>query len=180
LTGEEIFSGFLAANEEAQVAMGVQVDSPWPWKGSPFEWMMRLASRRRGKAGELLAAAWMRTLGYRVEPPLSGDHDRLVNGRKVEIKMSTLWEGGTYVFQQLRDQDYECAFLLGISPTIAHAWLLPKSVAFARSVPQHGGARGSDTRWLSFAASAPPDWLDEYGGSLSECVAVLASVLEKP
>lgn len=174
---EDVFGGFLVANEEAQVAMGVREDTPWPWAGSPFEWMMRLPSRRRGKAGELVAAAWMRLLGYNVAPPKSGDHDRLVEGRKVEIKMSTLWEGGTYVFQQFRDQDYEYAFLLGISPTIAHAWFMAKEIALARSVPQHGGSRGSDTRWLSFPASAPPAWLRDHGGPLSNCASVLAAML---
>jgi hypothetical protein len=81
--------------------------------------MMRLPSRWGGKAGELLGAAWLRRLGFKVTPPLSGDHDRVVNGHKIEFKMSTLWEQGNCVFQQFRDQDYEYAFLLGISPTIA-------------------------------------------------------------
>lgn len=98
--------------------------------------------------------------------PLSGDHDRVVSDRKVEIKFSTLWEQGDYVFQQLRDQDYELVVLLGVSPTAAHGWVVPKVVAMANSRPQHGGARGSDTRWLRFRAANPPPWMSEFGGEL--------------
>jgi len=120
---------FLKANEDAQVEMGLR-ERVSPWAGSPFEWLMSLPSRSRGKAGEVLAAAWLARNGHRVASPTSADHDRRVNGAKIEIKMSTLWTGGNYVFQQLRDQDYEYVFLLGISPTTASAWFVPKAVAF--------------------------------------------------
>lgn len=165
MTPDEAFEAFLEANRDAQVAMGTatKVD---PWEGSPFEWIMRLASRSRGKAGEVLVEAWLRRLGFRVDRPLSGDHDRVVSGQKVEIKFSTLWAQGDYVFQQLRDQDYEVVVLLGVSPTAAHGWVVPKAVAMEYSVPQHGGARGSDTRWLRFRAASPPSWMSEFGGEL--------------
>ncbi|MCA1836396.1 MAG: hypothetical protein LC721_08750 [Actinobacteria bacterium] len=162
---DESFEAFLLANRDAQKAMGT-ADREDPWAGSPFDWLMRLPSRSRGKAGELLAEAWLRRLGLRVDRPVSGDHDRVVAGKKVEIKFSTLWAGGEYVFQQLRDQDYELVLLLGVSPTMAHGWVVPKWEAFERAVPQHGGARGSDTRWLRFSASAPPAWLSAFGGDL--------------
>jgi hypothetical protein len=157
------FEVFLLANQDAQEAMGTAAAVD-PWAGSPFEWIMRLPSRRRGKAGEILVEAWLRRLGFQVDRPLSGDHDRLVNGRKTEIKFSTLWAGGDYVFQQLRDQDYELLVLAAVSPAAAHGWVVPKAVGIKRSIPQHGGARGSDTRWLRFRASARPPWLAEFGG----------------
>lgn len=159
----EPFEVFLLANQDAQEIMGTASGAD-PWAGSPFEWIMRLASRRRGKAGEVLVEAWLGRLGFRVGRPVSGDHDRVVNDRKIEIKFSTLWEGGDYVFQQLRDQEYELVILLAVSPAAANGWVVPKAVAIERSVPQHGGARGSDTRWLRFKAAAPPTWLAEYGG----------------
>lgn len=167
MTPDEAFNAFLEANRDAQELMGTATKED-PWAGSPFEWIMRLASRRRGKAGEVLVEAWLRRLGLDVGRPLSGDHDRVVNGRKVEIKFSTLWEQGDYVFQQLRDQDYELVVLLGISPTSAHGWIVPKAEAIEHSVPQHGGARGSDTRWLRFRAADPPSWMAEFGGELLE------------
>ena len=167
MTPDEAFNAFLEANQDAQEVMGT-ASSADPWAGSPFEWIMRLASRRRGKAGEVLVEAWLRRLGFDVGRPRSGDHDRVVAGRKVEIKFSTLWEQGDYVFQQFRDQDYELVVLLGVSPTAVHGWVVPKEVAIEHSVPQHGGARGSDTRWLRFRAATPPSWMGAYGGDLFE------------
>lgn len=96
-----------------------------------------------------------------------------MNGRAVEIKLSTLWDQGVYKFQQLRDQDYEFVLLLGLSPTVAHSWCVPKGDAITNSIPQHGGAAGSDTRWISFRAESPPPWLNPFGGELDAAVAVL-------
>lgn len=91
------FELFLLANRDVQAAMG-RASRADPWAGSPFEWLMRLPSRTRGKAGELLGEAWLTRLGYDVGRPVSSEHDRIVNGRKVEIKFSTLWAQGEYVF----------------------------------------------------------------------------------
>ncbi len=172
MTAEELFDAFLAAAEDAQEQMGVR-EKVSPWVESPFAWAMLLSSRSRGKAGELTASAWLRRLGYDVRPPRSSGHDRIVEGLPTEIKFSTLWKSGQYVFQQLRDQDYTHALLLGISPHDASAWFAPKDAAFRNAVPQHGGSKGVDTRWVRFPAASPPQWLADYGGSLRECAAVL-------
>lgn len=173
---EADFETFLAANQDAQLAMGVREGSS-PWVGSPFEWVMSLASRSRGKAGEMLVEAWLRRIGLTVRPPANSGHDRLVNGSKIEIKFSTLWQAGQYVFQQLRNQDYEHVLLLGISPQEVSVWMPPKAVAFDHAIPQHGGAAGTDTRWLRFDAAAPPGWLHDYGGSLAEGAAYIRRIL---
>ncbi|MGH9894733.1 MAG: hypothetical protein ACREA0_22685 [bacterium] len=173
---DEAFESFLEANREAQLAMGAAAGDDL-YAGSPFEWIRKIASsRRRGKAGEVLAAAWLGRLGFDVGPPVSSGHDRLVNSRKVEIKFSTLWNGSNYVFQQLRDQDYELVVLMGLSPTTAHAWIVPKADAIANSVPQHGGAAGTDTRWIAFPADTPPGWLRQFGGEISAAEAVARRV----
>lgn len=173
---ETEFETFLAANQDAQLAMGVR-EASTPWAGSPFEWVMALASRSRGKAGEKLAEAWLRRSGFRVEPPRNSGHDRVVNDNPIEIKFSTLWQSGQYVFQQLRDQDYKYILLLGVSPHEVSVWMPPKAVAFEHAVPQHGGSLGTDTRWLRFNASSPPSWLGAFGGTLGEGAAYIKSVL---
>lgn len=170
------YEAFLAANQDAQVEMGVR-DAATPWAGSPFEWVMSLASRSRGKAGEKLAEAWLRRLGLSVSPPRSSEHDRIVNGVPIEIKFSTLWRSGQYVFQQLRDQDYLHVLLLGLSPHEVSIWMPPKMDAFENAIPQHGGKSGTDTRWLRFDASAPPAWLEPFGGSLADGAVYIKGVL---
>ncbi len=165
----------LAANDQAREVL-VSKDAN-PWLGSPFEWLMSLPSRSRGAAGEAIAAAWLGLSGFAVGRPLNSGHDRLVNGHKVEIKLSTLWKGGNYVWQQIRDQDYEYVLLLGLSPASASAWCVPKQVAHDVSVPQHGGLAGTDTRWLTVKATATPAWMKEWGGSLDDFLAVAQRML---
>lgn len=169
------WDSLLVANDQAREALVSKVANPWV--GSPFEWLMSLPSRSRGAAGEAITAAWFELAGLDVSRPLNSGHDRLINGHKVEIKLSTLWKGGNYVWQQIRDQDYEYVVLLGLSPTTASAWCVPKNVAHEKSVPQHGGAVGTDTRWLTVKALVTPHWMREWGGSLDACLSVAQRVL---
>lgn len=168
------YEALLEANGDAQVRMG-KADANDPWAGSPFEWIVRLPSRSRGRAGELIVESWLEAMAFEVRPPTNSGHDRTVSGRRVEIKFSTLWESGGYVFQQLRDQDYEYVVMLGISPTTAQCWIIPKDEAFSRAVPQHGGAAGRDTKWLRIPASNPPEWMGQYGGELESALPILAA-----
>ena len=150
------------------------------WQGSPFYWIKGRPSRQIGAIGEVLVERWAQSHGFDVKKPRSSDHDRQINGLKVEIKFSTLWtDNEIFKFQQLRDQDYEYCFLLGISPFDVQAWFVPKS-ALAQDrppelVPQHGGSRGQDTKWLSFQAASPPAWLSPFGGRLTQ----LADLIEQ-
>ncbi len=147
-----------------------------PWVGSPFAWILTLPSRTRGAVGEQIVTDWLTSNGCSVARPPHSGCDRVVNGINMEIKFSTRWESGGYVFQQLRDQDYSSVFCLGISPNEVHAWLIPKGIAWEHSTPQHGGKIGTDTRWLSFAADSPPSWLTAYGGSLADVLPLLQSL----
>ena len=146
---------------------------PETWRGSPFAWILRLPSRRRGKVGEMLVEAWCRAHGLVVQPAPDPEADRLIEGRRVEIKFSTPWNEKEYVFQQIRDQRYDWLFLLGLSPGAVHAWLAPKREGWAHAAPQHGGRRGTDTRWLRIRPDAPPAWLDAYGGTPADVLAIL-------
>jgi len=151
-----------------------------PWAGSPFAWIRARPSRQVGKIGEQLVAGWCAAKGLDVARSPNSDSDRVINGRLVEIKFSTLWAGGGYKFQQIRDQRYQVAFLLGLSPFHANAWVVPKAVLMERPFraglsAQHGGQAGTDTAWLAFPATSPPGWLSEFGGSLSAAFALMAA-----
>ena len=58
--------------------------------------------------------------------------DRVIEGLRVEIKGSTRWKTRGFKFQQLRDQRYDVAICLGISPFDAHCWTIPKEVIVAQ------------------------------------------------
>jgi hypothetical protein len=142
-----------------------------PWAGSPFTWIRRCPSRQRGAIGEQLVAGWCAAKGLDVIRTRDSEADRVIQGHRVEIKFSTLWEKGIYKFQQVRDQDYEVLFCLGISPFDAHAWLLPKSVLLDYVIGhtgQHTGAAGTDTAWITVVPGAAPAWMAPYGDRLGD------------
>lgn len=149
------------------------------WEGSPFEWILGCPSRQRGKIGEQLIAGWCAARDLNVTRSPNSDADRIIEGKRVEIKFSTEWKTGGYKFQQLRNQDYDYLICLGISPFSAHAWIMKKSqIPFAKLRHQHGGSRGKDTWWLTVDPDNPPQWLAEFGGSLQAVMNKLKSFRE--
>src|ERR1051326_1971031 len=87
-----------------------------PWAGSQFEWALKLPSASKGKLGKRLIYQWCAVKGLSIDSSPDSEADMLINGHRVEIKFSTLWEANIYKFQQIRDQNYEYAVCLGISP----------------------------------------------------------------
>ena len=140
------------------------------WAGSPFEWIIKLPSRQKGKIGQQMVAAHCRESGLQViEGVGDSEANLLIDEHRVEVKFSTLWETGIYKFQQLRDQNYEFIFFLGISPHAAHAWVFPKTeIPFDELPKQHGGKHGTATWWVSFIPNNPPQWMRKQSGNLSE------------
>ena len=146
------------------------------WANSPFLWIRSQPSRRVGKIGEQLVAGWCAAKGLSVEPSRDTEADRIISGKRVEIKFSMLWESGVYTFQQFRDQRYEYAICLGISPFDAHCWVLSKEVLKEKVIghrPQHKGRAGTETFWLSIDPANPEEWLKRYGGTLREAYDIL-------
>lgn len=139
------------------------------WVGSPFFWLLKEPSGTKGKVIEKAIKIWCDSLGLKVTKAKDAQADLIVEGKRVEVKMSTLWTGDNiYKFQQIRNQAYDMAFFVGISPNEVHAWVIPKAVVIEKSVPQHTGNVGKDTRWLTVSVSQIPEWLEEYGGRLSQ------------
>ncbi|HYD93258.1 MAG TPA: hypothetical protein VEB18_02265 [Candidatus Paceibacterota bacterium] len=148
------------------------------WEGSPFAWIIRRrSSRQRGKIGEELVTEWCKENGLRVERCPDSDADCLIEGKRVEIKFSTLWEGGSYRFQQLRDQNYDYLLCLGVSPFTVHAWIMKKSeIPFDMLKHQHKGKQGLDTWWFSVTPGKEPEWLKQHGGTLEDVLTVLKTL----
>lgn len=129
------------------------------WEGSPFEWIKYRPSRSIGAIGEKIVASWLALHDFNVTRSPDSDADRLIEGKRAEIKFSTLWKNGTYLFEQIRDQNYDFAIFLGVSPHDAHCWVVPKNEIIRMwkkehlLMPQHGGAKGNDTTWARLSPS---------------------------
>ncbi len=150
------------------------------WAGSPFAWIRTKSSRRRGKIAEQLLSGWAAAKGLNVERSPDAEADRLIERRRVETKSSTRWATGCFRFQQLREQNYEYAVLLGIMPFDVRCWVVPKGLAIRKATPQHTGRRGRDTFWLSFDAADAPSWLRQYGGPLRKALAIMKHWMRPP
>ncbi len=151
-------------------------EGPDPWIGSPFAWIRALPPRKKGKIGEQLIAGWCAAKGLDVVASPDAEADRIIAGRRVEVKFSLLWESGVYVFQQLRDQDYGFAICLGVSPFDAHCWVISKELLGEHvlgKTPQHRGKSGTDTFWIQFRPDECPVWLQPCGGRLADAFKIL-------
>ena len=149
------------------------------WQDSPFAWIRQRPSRQKGKIGEQLVAGWVASKGLNVTKSPDSDADMIIEGIRVEIKFSTLWKSGVYKFQQIRDQNYSVIVCLGISPFDASGWAIPKKEIMNHATPQHSGATGTDTKWLSVSPGSEPEWLRPWGGKLSCMYEVLLELCSR-
>lgn len=134
------------------------------WRHSPFEWILKRPSRQRGKIGEQLIAGWCTAKDLNVSRSPDSQADKIIEGKRIEIKFSTLWQNGTYTFQQLRDQRYDAIIFVGLSPFNAHVWIcLKTAIPWSQLKHQHGGVSGRDTWWFKVNPAQPPSWLGSSG-----------------
>jgi len=152
------------------------------WFGSPFEWVLKLPPGSKGKLGKRLVYQWCAIKGLSVDSSPDSQADMIINGHRVEIKFSTLWEANIYKFQQLRDQNYEYAVCLGISPSEAHCWVISKKILrqyVIGHMGQHTGSKGQETAWFPVNPQSPPSWLLPFGGTLEQAYKVLKGLSSK-
>lgn len=164
-------TAFLDVADELEVEFSRPPEDPW--ENSRFRWVKDLPSSTKGALGERWFSQWARKHGISVSRHKGSQADRLVEGRPVEVKFSTLWKGGFYKFQQIRDQAYEHVVCFGLSPSAAHCWIVPKEIVRQHATGQHTGNKAAETAWVRIAPHAPPAWIQPYGGTLEEALAIL-------
>ena len=141
------------------------------WKGSPFEWLLQLPARQKGALGGRLVASWCASKGLPTDRSKGSSENLVINGNKIAIKFSTLWNNGKYSFQQIRKDDFDYVLCFGISPNEAHCWILERDYAISHAKAQH-----KTEYWISFNPQSPPEWLNGFGGSLDQAYQILKTL----
>lgn len=107
---------------------------------------------------------FMESLGWEVTKPENTDHDRIIDGYKTEIKVSTTWDEtlDNWTWQQIRDQDYERAIFVGVNPNDISIWWVTKDdlrkyIIGRDSKRQHAGKDGGQALyWIQ--GSSGENW----------------------
>lgn len=142
------------------------------WKSSPFKWIKECSSRKIGAIGEQILSNFLENYGIDVKRSPDSSCDRIINGKRVEIKTSTLWSSGLYKFQQIRDQDYDYIILFGISPNEIHFWLIDKKTIIKMWKTdgiisgQHTGKAASETAWITLTPDNTDNNFKMFGNSV--------------
>jgi len=141
------------------------------WEGSPFEWLLQLSARQKGALGGRLVASWCASKGLPTDRSKDPGENIIINGNKLSIKFSTLWNNGKYNFQQIRSDGYDYVLCFGLSPTEAHCWIFNLDFAI-----QHAKSQHKSEFWISFDPQKPPEWIRGCGGNLDEAFQVLKNL----
>lgn len=142
------------------------------YRHSPFLPLWQMSSRRKGSQMEHICERVLGRAGYPVQRAGSSDHDRRINGIRVEVKGSFLWEGRypRFTWQQIRtDQDYEVLLLLAFHPEylsirgatreVAHQHLAVQDANGQWPYNQHGGKRAHSGTYVMHGSFADYPWL---------------------
>ena len=158
----------LFARLSSEIYRKYETDEADAWKDSCFEWIHTAPSARKGAVGKALVRRWAEEQGRQISRALEKGHSFCVDGLRVAVKLSLVWSDGLFAFEQLRDEPYDVACLLGLEPDRVHLWCVPKPVLLQNAPGQHTGAQARETRWIQFPAADPPGWLVPYGDTPAE------------
>jgi site-specific DNA-methyltransferase (adenine-specific) len=150
-----------------------------PWENSPFEWILKLPPRKKGKLGGDLIASWLASKGLSIEATKDSSETISINGLRFATKFSTLWANDIYRFQQVRATGFDYVICLGISPFNAHCWVVERQYAISNAKPQHRrGAKVADY-WIEVHPKKPEKWIGDCGGTLEQTYRILKTLKKK-
>lgn len=148
------------------------------WENSPFEWVIKLPPRKKGKLGGKLVASWLASKDLNIDTAKDSSETISVNGHKIAIKFSTLWANEVYTFQQIRNSGYKYIICLGLSPYHIHCWVFDRQYAIENSKKQHKGGSKSEY-WMTIDPKNVPEWAKEHGGTLDKAYKLLKKKVKK-
>ena len=111
---------------------------------SPFKDIISLPPATKGKRYEQIVDHTMTRMGYDVQPNQTAEYDRVINGKRVEIKGSSLAADKNFKFHQIRlNDDYDQLLLICFWPLDCRMFILEKDdISKSKMVTNdHGGDR---------------------------------------
>ena len=120
------------------------------WEDSPFFKLKCMKAKQAGSRYEKIVESIFTNAGMIVESPTNTDHDRIVDGEKIEIKGSMITKGSDdcFSFLQIRPkQEYDTVVFLAIYFHEIHMYEMSKAdvkkkIKEGVFKPQHGGKKG--------------------------------------
>ena len=124
---------------------------------SPFKHLKPMHAKQKGSRFEKIVSNVLTQLGHTIQKAENSDHDRIINGVKVEIKGATLVKKKDYFsFLQIRpDQDYHLMMFAMFYPNDFVLMEMEKeqvikNVELGIFKKQHEGKSGSSKTYLYF------------------------------
>lgn len=144
------------------------------YAGSVFYPLKQLSSKKKGKYFESIFEEYCVSKGKVVQKPLNSDHDRIVDGLKVEVKGSFLWSNiHRFRWQQIRPaQDYDIMVFIAVYYSKIHFGFATKDTV-TKYVQvqnekgewihnQHGGKRVNSGTFFLDGVPSDYTWMNEY------------------
>jgi hypothetical protein len=137
------------------------------YEDSPFRNIKLMDAKTKGKRYEQITECVLTKLGHTVTPPQNTQHDRIVDGIKVEIKGSTLRKNlNDFTFLQIRpDDDYDELIFTLCYPHELYIYKMDKATVRANIESktfskQHGGKGRSSGTYCYYGTK---ETLEEIG-----------------
>jgi site-specific DNA-methyltransferase (adenine-specific) len=178
LASDDTYSEDFIMLAASAVQLQNEIEKNDAWNNSPFEWILQLPARQKGKVARQLLISWIERKGIATDRSKDPGENLIISGEKIAIKFSTLWSTGTYKFQQIRKDGYDHLLCFGISPNAVHCWVFDREYAIKNATPQHKGEKGAEY-WIDINPKHPLDWIEGCGGSLDEAYQLLKNLKAK-
>ena len=130
------------------------------WKQSEYFWLRSLSSSKKGNVVEKVVADILRNDGFDVRKPKTRDVDIVVNNVPIEIKSSFIWNEGNFVFQQIRDYDYDVIIFVAIDYNNVDIWFTTKNAVFDSGTLRNQHAKSNKTQM--FSTRTKPIFCEDY------------------
>lgn len=148
------------------------------WNGATFEWLKKnTSSNGTSKAGAKCLFEFLCDNGFNVKQGGGSKALLYVENHSIIVRVATINTGGTFIFNQLRDNDAKLVFCVGVSYEDVYMWVAANHEVQLLSDQQHS----EDMRWEHFTPGrAPHSAFKPTDGSIEKICDALRNEINIP